>query len=33
MGRACITNGGEEECVNIVGGNSRGEEATGKTKT
>jgi hypothetical protein len=29
---ACSTNGGEEECVRVVGGKSRGKEATRETK-
>jgi hypothetical protein len=33
MGGACSTNGGEEERVYIVGGKTRGKEATRKTKT
>jgi hypothetical protein len=33
MGRACSMNGGEEECIEDIGGKSRREEITGKTKT
>jgi hypothetical protein len=33
MGRACSTNGGEEECIQDIGGKSRRKETTGKTKT
>jgi hypothetical protein len=32
MGRACITNGGEEECIKDNGGKARWKETTGKTK-
>jgi hypothetical protein len=33
MGRACSTNGGEEECMKYFGGNVRRNETTRKTKT
>jgi hypothetical protein len=33
MGRACSTNGGEEECIKDIGGKARRKETTGKTKT
>jgi hypothetical protein len=33
MGRACSTNGGEEERVKVGGGKARREKATRKTKT
>jgi hypothetical protein len=33
MGRACSTNGLEEECTYDIGGKARKKEATGKTKT
>jgi hypothetical protein len=33
MGRACSTNGGEEECIWDIGGNTRRKETTRKTKT
>jgi hypothetical protein len=33
MGGVCSTNKGEEERVQVIGGKSRGKEATGKTKT
>jgi hypothetical protein len=33
MGGACRTNGGEDECVKVVGGKPRGKKATRKTKT
>jgi hypothetical protein len=32
MGRACSTNGGEEEYIEDIGGKSRRKETTGKTK-
>jgi hypothetical protein len=32
IGRACSTNGGEEECIYDIGGKSRKKETTGKTK-
>jgi hypothetical protein len=32
MGRACSTNGGEEECIEGIGGKARRKETTGKTK-
>jgi hypothetical protein len=32
MGRACSTNGGEEECIWDVGGNAGRKETTRKTK-
>jgi hypothetical protein len=32
MGMACSTNRGEEECINVIGGEARGSEATKKTK-
>jgi hypothetical protein len=32
MGRACNTNGGEEECIQDIGGKARKKETTGKTK-
>jgi hypothetical protein len=32
MGRACNTNGGEEERVYIIGGKARGKETARKTK-
>jgi hypothetical protein len=31
MCAACRTNGGEEECVEVVGGKARRKEATRKT--
>jgi hypothetical protein len=33
FGRACSTNGGEEECIEDIGGKARRKETTGKTKT
>jgi hypothetical protein len=33
MGRACITNGGEEVCIKDIGGKARRKETTRKTKT
>jgi hypothetical protein len=33
MSRACSTNGGEEECVEDIGGKVRRKETTRKTKT
>jgi hypothetical protein len=33
MGRACSTNGREDECIKNIGGKSRRKETTGKTKT
>jgi hypothetical protein len=33
MGRACSTNGGEEECIWDIGGKVRVKETTRKTKT
>jgi hypothetical protein len=33
MGRACSTNGGEEECIKDISGKSRRKETTGKTRT
>jgi hypothetical protein len=33
MGGACSTNGGEEECIQDIGGKARRKETTGKTKT
>jgi hypothetical protein len=33
MGRACSDNGGEEECIEDIGGKARRKETTGKTKT
>jgi hypothetical protein len=32
MGRACYTNGGEEECIDYIGGKARKKEPTRKTK-
>jgi hypothetical protein len=32
MGGPCSTNGGEEECVWIIGGKARRKETTRKTK-
>jgi hypothetical protein len=32
MGGACNMNGGEEERVQVIGGNARGKEPTRKTK-
>jgi hypothetical protein len=32
MGRACSTNGGEEECIYDVGGKARRKETTRETK-
>jgi hypothetical protein len=33
MGRACSTNGGEEECIQDIGGEARRKETTRKAKT
>jgi hypothetical protein len=33
MGRACSTNGGEEESIEDIGGKARRKETTRKTKT
>jgi hypothetical protein len=33
MGRACSTNGGEEECMKDIDGKARRKETTEKTKT
>jgi hypothetical protein len=33
MGRACSTNGGEEECIQDTGGKVRRTETTRKTET
>jgi hypothetical protein len=33
MGGSCGTNGGEEECLLIIGGEAREKETTRKTKT
>jgi hypothetical protein len=33
MGRACSTNGGEEERIKDIGGKARRKETTRKTKT
>jgi hypothetical protein len=33
MGGAFKTNGGEEECIQDIGGKARRKETTGKTKT
>jgi hypothetical protein len=33
MVRACSTNGGEEECVLVIGGKARRKETARKTKT
>jgi hypothetical protein len=32
MGRACSTNGGEEECMKDIGGKARRKKATRRTK-
>jgi hypothetical protein len=32
MGRACSTNGGDEECIYDIGGKARRKETTGKTQ-
>jgi hypothetical protein len=32
MGRACNTNGGEEECIYNIGGTARWKETTRKKK-
>jgi hypothetical protein len=32
MGKACNTNGEEEECIYAVGWKARGKETSGKTK-
>jgi hypothetical protein len=33
MGRACSMKGGEEKCIEDIGGKSRRKETTRKTKT
>jgi hypothetical protein len=33
MGRACSTNGGEEECICVFGGKVRRKETIRKTET
>jgi hypothetical protein len=33
MGRACITNVGNEECIYDIGGKARKKKTTRKTKT
>jgi hypothetical protein len=33
MGKACTTNGGEEECIQNIGGKERRKETIRKTKT
>jgi hypothetical protein len=33
MGRACSTNGGDEELIQDIGGKARRKETTRKTKT
>jgi hypothetical protein len=33
MGMACSTNGGEEECIEDIGGKAGTKETIGKTKT
>jgi hypothetical protein len=33
MGRACGTNGEEEECIEEIGGKARRKETTRKTRT
>jgi hypothetical protein len=33
MGRTSSTNGGEEECIQDIGGKARRKETTRKTKT
>jgi hypothetical protein len=33
MGRACTTNGGEDECIYDISGKARRKETTRKTKT
>jgi hypothetical protein len=33
MGRVCNMNGGEEECVQVIGGKARKKETIRKTKT
>jgi hypothetical protein len=33
LGRECGTNGGEEECIQDIGGKSRRKETIGKTTT
>jgi hypothetical protein len=33
MGRRCRTNGGEEECIEDIGGKARRKETTRKIKT
>jgi hypothetical protein len=32
VGRSCSTNGGDEKCVQDIGGKARSKETTGKTK-
>jgi hypothetical protein len=32
MGRACSTNGGDEECIQDIGGKARRKETTRKTR-
>jgi hypothetical protein len=32
MGGACGTNGGEEECIQDIGGKARGKETTGRPR-
>jgi hypothetical protein len=33
MGRECSTNGGEEDCIYVIGGKDRRKEVVRKTKT
>jgi hypothetical protein len=33
MGESCSMNGGEEECVWVIGGKARGKETTRMAKT
>jgi hypothetical protein len=33
MGRTCSTNGGVEECIEVIGGKVRKKETTRKTNT
>jgi hypothetical protein len=33
MCRSCSTNGGEEKCIEGIGGKAKMKETTGKTKT
>jgi hypothetical protein len=33
MGRTCSTNGGDEECIEDIGGKARRKETIRKTKT